>query len=184
MHTPKLLAPLGLSLPLKPQIVSVLQTVPARLQFDQVFGVANADSAGRQEADGRFRVTTGIGDWPHALDGWTQDQLQPSCATVATLIGRVAGVLPVIGEVGTARVWGGLIDLTPDALPVIDAPGAVDGLVVAAGFSGHGFGIAPVVGRLAGALALRTTPALSLAAFRLSRFANRSTSQAPLTLHG
>jgi sarcosine oxidase subunit beta len=47
-----------------------------------------------------------------------------------------------------------LIDLTPDALPVIDAPESVAGLVVAAGFSGHGFCLGPISGLLCADLAL------------------------------
>lgn len=184
LHTSELLAPLGLALPLRSQIVSVLQTVPAAPMFEQVFGVANGDCAGRQELDGRFRVTTGISDWPHPLAGWQPDHLQPSCATVLEMIRRIGAVLPIIHETGVARVWGGLIDLTPDGLPVIDAPEGIDGLVVAAGFSGHGFGIAPIVGLMAAELARGITPSLSLDSFRLARFIDRSAVESELTLHG
>jgi sarcosine oxidase subunit beta len=51
----------------------------------------------------------------------------------------------------------GVYDLTPDAQPVIDE--LADGLWVAAGFSGHGFMIAPSTGQLiAGALAGDSPP--------------------------
>ena len=43
--------------------------------------------------------------------------------------------------------YAGCYDVTPDWNPVISASGR-DGLFVAAGFSGHGFKIAPAVGRL------------------------------------
>jgi glycine/D-amino acid oxidase-like deaminating enzyme len=43
-------------------------------------------------------------------------------------------------------VVGGLYDMTPDAQPIVGE--LTDGLWVAAGFSGHGFMIAPSVGRL------------------------------------
>ncbi|MEZ4496432.1 MAG: hypothetical protein R2845_06565 [Thermomicrobiales bacterium] len=33
-----------------------------------------------------------------------------------------------------AQVWGGLLRLTPDALPVCKRPGGIDGLVIGAGF--------------------------------------------------
>lgn len=184
VHSPSLLEPLGLALPLEPHVVSVLQTSPAAPQFDQVFGVANADCAGRQEVDGRFRVTTGIGRWPHPIEGWTRDQLRPSCATIATMINRIGAVLPILGDLTIADMWSGLIDLTPDALPVVDAPEVCSGLVVAAGFSGHGFGIGPIVGQLVADLASGREPALPLDAFKLSRFGGGIAEQAPLTLHG
>ena len=184
IHAPELLAPLGLSLPLAVKRVCVLQTVPLPPVFEQVFGVANADAAGRQEVDGRLRVTTGIGDWPHEPASWNADSLAPRTADIATLIGRVSPILPAIAEAGLARVWGGLIDLTPDALPAIDARTGTEGLVLAAGFSGHGFGIGPVTGEIVADLALGRQPRFDLSPFELGRFAGRSAPAAPLSLHG
>ena len=56
-----------------------------------------------------------------------------------------------------AHLWGGLIDLTPDALPMIDRAGP-DGLVIGAGFSGHGFGIGPGAGHLIADVVTGATP--------------------------
>ena len=182
--TPALLAPLGLELPLSTKIVSVVQTEPLDPCFDQVFGVANADCAGRQEADGRLRFTNGLGDWSSDPSRWTDAALVPSPADVGTLVELVAGVLPAAGTARIARTWGGLIDLTPDALPVIDAPDAVAGLVVAAGFSGHGFCLGPVSGLLCADLALGRDPRHDVSAFRLARFGGRPIEPTALTLHG
>ena len=60
VHTPALLAPLGLDLPKSTRVVLVVQTAPLRPCLDPVFGVANADCAGRQEVDGRLRFTGGL----------------------------------------------------------------------------------------------------------------------------
>jgi len=83
-----------------------------------------------------------------------------------------------------SRTWTGLIDLTPDGLPVIDAPRQVEGLVVAAGFSGHGFCLGPVSGALCADLALGRTPRHDLAPFELARFAQGRDGAAPRGLHG
>jgi sarcosine oxidase subunit beta len=184
LHTPALLAPLGLRMPIAPHVVSVLQTAPLPPIFAQVFGVANADCAGRQEISGRLRVTSGIGPWSAPVEGWTEDLLAPPAREVRRLVGLIGEVLPALLDAPVARLWGGLIDLTPDALPVIDTPAG--GLVVAAGFSGHGFGIGPVTGRLVADLASGRAPALDVAAFRMSRFdgANDTSARAALTLHG
>jgi sarcosine oxidase subunit beta len=182
VHAPGLLAPLGLRLPMRPMRVSVLQTVPTAPVFEQVFGVANADCAGRQEIDGRFRITTGIDAWPGEVESWREADLRPPLGSVAALIDRVTPLLPVIAALGLERVWGGLIDLTPDGLPVIDAPASHAGLIVGAGFSGHGFGIGPVVGDCLAALALGERPAFDLAPFRLDRFG--ADAFLPLALHG
>lgn len=60
-----------------------------------------------------------------------------------------------IMEEGTARSgWAGLYDVTPDSQPVIDRIEQVPGLYCAFGFSGHGFKIAPAVGRIMAELVL------------------------------
>jgi len=55
---------------------------------------------------------------------------------------------PVMQE-GTARKgWAGVYDVTPDSQPVIDRIEHIPGFYCAFGFSGHGFKIAPAVGRI------------------------------------
>jgi sarcosine oxidase subunit beta len=185
VNTPALLAPLGLDLPLTVTVVHVLQSEVLPPMLDQVFGVANADCAGRQEADGRLRVTTGSRPFVDGIENWTEAALAPNAAEIAALTERVAHVLPAMRDAKLHRAWGGLIDLTPDALPVIDAPEAVAGLVVAAGFSGHGFCLGPVSGELLADLALGRAPRHDLSAFRLSRFASGQAHEpASLSLHG
>ena len=76
---------------------------------------------------------------------------------------------PAFAGVRMRRMHAGLIDVLPDAVPVIDAPAKPSGLVIATGFSGHGFGIGPAAGELAADLALGRTPAVDPRPFRLSR---------------
>lgn len=182
--SPALLQGMGLTLPLSVQVVTVLQTIALPPVLAQVLGVANADLAGRQEVDGRLRFTSGIGPWPGDPVRWQDTPLLPAEGEVARVRSLVTHVLPAMGDTPIERIWGGLIDLTPDALPVIDRPADVEGLVVAAGFSGHGFGIGPLVGALVADLAAGATPRLDLGAFRLDRFAVAASEQATLSLHG
>ena len=79
--------------------------------------------------------------------------------------------LPALGQVHSEQQWAGIIDATPDALPVIDAVDRPRGLVVATGFSGHGFAMGPMAGRLVSELILDGVPSLDLHPFRLARFA-------------
>ena len=50
---------------------------------------------------------------------------------------------PAFAGMQVAESWGGLIDVTPDAVPVIGQVAAIPGFFIATGFSGHGFGIGP-----------------------------------------
>jgi len=65
---------------------------------------------------------------------------------------RMRAWFPELQRFGIDDAWSGYIDGTPDALPVIEAVGSPEGLVVATGFSGHGFALGPIVGQIVGEL--------------------------------
>jgi sarcosine oxidase subunit beta len=92
-------------------------------------------------------------------------------------------VLPALAGAGVARVWGGLLDMTPDALPIIERVPQCDGLVIAAGFSGHGFCLGPVTGQIVRDLVMEGTTAFPIQPFTSDRFAAVS-GLAAATLHG
>jgi glycine/D-amino acid oxidase-like deaminating enzyme len=81
---------------------------------------------------------------------------------------------PVFKGVPTAASWGGLIDATPDVLPVISPVDAIPGFYISTGYSGHGFGIGPGAGRLTADLVSGKTPVVDPAPFRFSRFTDGS----------
>lgn len=178
-----LVEPLGASIPLTVPIVTVVRTAPLPPLLRPVLGVANADLAARQEVGGALRFTSGAapGGTLAEVDG--RPVARPTAGRLADAIERVAAVLPAVREAEVDAVWGGLLDLTPDALPVIDRVPGTDNLVVAAGFSGHGFAIGPVTGPLAADLVLGRPPGHDLAPFRFARFTG-SEAPARLALHG
>lgn len=77
---------------------------------------------------------------------------------------------PAFGALREVERWAGTIDVTPDAVPVIAPVAGLPGLVVATGFSGHGFGVGPGAGRLAADLVTNDTPVVDPRPFRLNRF--------------
>ena len=62
------------------------------------------------------------------------------------------------------------MDLCADKVPVISKVEEVPGLILACGFSGHGFGIAPAVGEQLSQMVVDGSTALDLTAFRYDRF--------------
>lgn len=68
-----------------------------------------------------------------------------------------------------AESWAGMIDVTPDAIPVISAVDDLPGFYLATGFSGHGFGIGPGAGHLAADLINGSRPIVDPQPFRYSR---------------
>ena len=79
---------------------------------------------------------------------------------------------PEVAHVEVAEAWAGRIDATPDSVPVISTAGAAEGVTIATGFCGHGFGIGPGAGRLAADLVRGAPPIVDSTPFRLSRFSD------------
>ena len=77
---------------------------------------------------------------------------------------------PVLKDLEAEEAWAGMVDATPDALPCIAPMEDLPGLYLAAGFSGHGFGVGPGAGRLAAELVSGAAPCVDPAPFRYSRF--------------
>src|SRR6266566_3216450 len=81
---------------------------------------------------------------------------------------------PAFKNVAVAETWGGMIDVMPDAIPVISAVDTLPGFFIATGFSGHGFGIGPGAGRLMADMVSGAPPIVDPTPFRLSRFTDGS----------
>ncbi len=62
--------------------------------------------------------------------------------------------VPAMAELGIRPGYAGLYDMSPDDLPVIGSMPDIEGLIVSAGSSGHGFKTGPAVGEAIAALAL------------------------------
>jgi glycine/D-amino acid oxidase-like deaminating enzyme len=95
----------------------------------------------------------------------------PSQRLLAEARANLAAAFPVFCDMVVADSWGGLIDVTPDAVPVISPVAARPGLFIATGFSGHGFGIGPGAGRLMADLICGSAPIVDPTPFRYERFA-------------
>ena len=88
-------------------------------------------------------------------------------------VDKVGTRFPAFTDASITSSYAGCYDVTPDWNPVISR-GPLDGLVIAAGFSGHGFKISPAVGRLVADLVVdgrSNDPRIPESDFRLSRFA-------------
>lgn len=100
---------------------------------------------------------------------------------VELTVEKVSSRFPGLPNASITGSYAGCYDVTPDWNPVISATG-VEGLIVAAGFSGHGFKIAPAVGRLVADLVIdgrSADPRIPETDFRLSRFAEDNLLKSP-----
>ncbi len=94
----------------------------------------------------------------------------PSPEAVRKMHEGLARRLPTLAAVPFDEIWAGMIDVTPDVVPVMDAVAQYPGLFLATGFSGHGFGIGPGAGRVMADLVMGRPAVHDLSRFRLSRF--------------
>jgi sarcosine oxidase subunit beta len=83
---------------------------------------------------------------------------------------QVAERFPSYADAGLASSWTGVYDVTPDWNPVLGRLPDVPGLVVAYGFSGHGFKLSPAVGRVLAQEVLGLPTDVSLAPYAHERF--------------
>ena len=79
-------------------------------------------------------------------------------------------VFPQLAETELVEAWAGMIETTPDVIPVIDQAESLPGFYIATGFSGHGFGIGPGAGKAIAGLLTGEDSGIPLGEFRLGRF--------------
>lgn len=83
---------------------------------------------------------------------------------------NLANAFPAFKDAKILQHWAGLIDVTPDAVPVIGPVDSIPGFFLASGFSGHGFGIGPGAGQLMADVVMGAPARVDPTPFRLGRF--------------
>jgi len=95
---------------------------------------------------------------------------EPSPIVIKRIEERLSQRFPALAGVRLAEAWAGMIDVTPDAVPILGEDHRLPGLYVATGLSGHGFGIGPAIGRIMADILQGRSPGHDLSRFRTSRF--------------
>jgi sarcosine oxidase, subunit beta len=170
--TTPFLAPYGIDVPIRvvrEQLVTI--TPGADIGGVPVFSDLVSLQYIRPELGGE--VLFGNSDLSDVEDADPDDYLNRATeAFVDRTVERVGTRFPGFTDAAITGSYAGCYDVTPDWNPVISRTD-VEGLVVAAGFSGHGFKIAPAVGRLIADLVVdgrSADPRIPEKEFRLARF--------------
>jgi sarcosine oxidase subunit beta len=163
--SPEVAKLLGVHLPNRPHRHEICSTEPLKpwlkpLVADLADGLYFSQST-------RGEIVGGISNEyvPHGLD----QQSGPS------FLGKYARSLvhtvPILGGVKVLRQWAGCYDLTPDANPIVGPVDEVEEFYQASGFMGHGFMMAPVIGRRLAQVVAGGEPTPEIKQWNLRRFA-------------
>src|SRR5262249_28299802 len=159
---------LGVPLPRAPAGVEMIATEPIPLM--RVGGVAGNGLYGRQTLRGNLVYGGGPHEWINVPDMATPEHR--NTPLVRNLGRRLAELFPGAAHVRMIRGWSGLVENTPDGLPVVDRLAHPDNLVIAT-MSSVGFGFAPAAGRAISELVQHGRCSFAdLRAVALSRFAD------------
>jgi sarcosine oxidase subunit beta len=163
--TPQLSRTLGVAVPIEParSVVAITQRMP--FLFREFISSHDLGAYCRQAREGHVHIG-GVG-----TPGKTFDQTMPA-PSVAQLAQGAARIVPALRGANILRTWAGTLEMTPDKVPIIDLVDGVRGYILASGFSGHGFCLGPIAGKLLSEMIVDGAPSLPLHAFRLARFAD------------
>ncbi|KQR77256.1 D-amino acid oxidase [Burkholderia sp. Leaf177] len=138
----------------------------------------------------KIRIGKSFFNGPEAAGTWSLDDISPfekqrvlnpspDHEWAAIALRRVISAYPVLSQVRVVQMWAGLIDTTPDLFPVISTVDQLPGLVIASGFSGHGFATGPGAGQLIAEMVTNRQPFTDISDYRLSRFSDGSATKRP-----
>jgi glycine/D-amino acid oxidase-like deaminating enzyme len=169
--------PLGVELPVAPQRESIVlfdlppgfADPPIVIDLVQLMYV-------RPHGGGRIL----FGDEDHTLehlhprlaDPDAPDLAMPPVAAIENAADKAIRRFPALAEGDLVPAgYTGRYEVTPDFQPLMGAPAHVPGYHYAAGFSGHGFKLTPVIGRLMAEWVVDGRPSIDLSEFSAERFA-------------
>ncbi|WP_207755400.1 NAD(P)/FAD-dependent oxidoreductase [Nonomuraea cypriaca] len=181
----------------------VIATGPEAARARTVFGVDLAVSPRRRQAFAvgpmpwmnpslPFTVDLASGGYFHpefsgGIVGGTDRDVPPGFDTAVDwdrleiLIKALTKRIPAMGDSAVTRGWAGVREMTPDDHALVGPIGAVRGLWVAAGFSGHGFMHSPAIGESVAAWLLHGSPIIDLSALDPDRFSGGVPSEESFT---
>ncbi len=140
--SPEVARLLGVELPNKPHRHEICSTEPLKPWLQPL--VADLSNGLYFSQSMRGEIVGGVTnhDVPEGLN------MDSSHKFLGIYAKAVVKTCPILGALKVLRQWAGCYDLTPDANPIVGEVDGVDGFYQASGFMGHGFMMAPVMGRI------------------------------------
>ena len=160
-------ASVGIDIPMRKELIEALVTEAEPKMFPQMLGTADADFYGHQTNHGSFVFGGASGFEAENRDN---GHMITSSITAPCICRGIMKYIPKLADAKIVRTWAGYEDLCADGVPVLGPVKEVPGLLLACAFTGHGFGISPIVGKLLSELAMGKETTLDLHELRYDRF--------------
>lgn len=162
--SPEVAKLLSVALPNKPHRHEICATEPLKLFLKPL--VADLTDGLYFSQSMRGEIVGGVGQ-QRAPEGIRQDSSFGFLGRYAKSLTRTC---PSLADVKVLRQWAGCYDITPDANPIVGEVDEVEHFYQASGFMGHGFMMAPVVGKLIAQYIHKRTPLPMFERWNLRRF--------------
>ncbi len=140
--SPEVARMVGVELPNKPHRHEICATEPLKPWLGPLVADLTDGLYFSQSMRGEIVGGVSVDPVPHGID---QRSSQEFLARYSKSLVRT---IPRLARVKVLRQWAGCYDLTPDQNPIVGRVGEPENLTLACGFMGHGFMMAPVMGRL------------------------------------
>src|SRR5689334_15076227 len=175
--SPEVARMVGVELPNRPHRHEILSTEPLKPFLTPMVSVLSSGLYFSQSMRGE--IVTGITVEDHD-DG--RVNLGSRLKFLTTLAKEITAVMPRLADVKILRQWAGPYDVSPDGRPILGEPPGVPGFFLACGFVGHGFMMAPVMGKYYAEWLTGDPPHEVFERSRLQRFADGKTEREDMIL--
>ena len=155
----------GVEIPITPcpnQFIITEPMPPILPPFLLISGIAVC-----RQCSARGHVFIGNTNAPGGISGYSKATNYDEMVRTVT---NILKIVPAFRGLNIIRTWVGIIDFTPDDNFVFGRVDQVEGLILACGFSGHGFALTPIIGQLLCELIVEGETSLPVDAFGLDRF--------------
>jgi sarcosine oxidase, subunit beta len=161
---------LGEPVPLELMVPMMMVTQPVAPFVEPVVLAATRRLSFKQHPNGTVLIGGG-----HRAEGDRETEtIRLDFAKLALSARIVMDFFPFLKDVRVVRAWAGLEARMPDDIPVIGPSGTAPGVFHAFGFTGHGFQLGPIVGRILADLITEGRTDLPIEPFRIERFSMAS----------
>ena len=159
----------GIDVPMTKFFEECLVTEMQPHMFDIMLGTAGADFYGHQAKHGSFVFGSDCG-YEEVTDMTDPSKLITNAMTLSASCRAIMGYVPALKDAKIVRSWCGWLDNAFDGVPFISKVDEAEGLILACGFTGHGFGTAPAVGLMLSQMVAGEDTVVDITPLRYDRF--------------